>query len=373
MALARSDKSIFSEWWWTVDRWLLASLVLLLSCGAVLTMAATPVVATRLGFPRFYFVHRHLFSLIPSGLLMMGISFLSLRNLRRLALALFVLFIGVMILVPFTGVEVKGARRWISVGSFSLQPSEFVKPALAILTAWALSEKHVNLAFPGNRIAMGLCLLFVGLLAIQPDLGMAYVVFGVWFAQLFTNGLPFFVVGVVLLLAIGGLIGAYFLFPHVAHRIDRFLNPEIGDHYQIGKSLEAFSNGGILGVGPGEGTVKRYLPDAHADFVFSVIGEEFGLIFCLLLVFLYAFIVLRGFAAALREKDTFLSLALVGLLTEFGLQAFINMASTLHLVPTKGMTLPFISYGGSSMVAVGIGMGMVLALTRRRALGEREE
>jgi cell division protein FtsW len=202
---------------------------------------------------------------------------------------------------------------------------------------------------------------------------MAYIVFGVWFAQLFVNGLPFFLVGIVLCLAFAGLASAYFLFPHVANRVDRFLNPEIGDHYQIEKSLEAFGNGGFLGVGPGEGMVKRYLPDAHADFVFSVIGEEFGFVFCAFLVFLYSFIILRGFFIAFREKSTFIALALVGLLGEFGLQAFINMASTLHLVPTKGMTLPFISYGGSSMVAISISTGMVLALTRKRTLGEKEE
>jgi cell division protein FtsW len=277
-----------------------------------------------------------------------------------------------MVLVPFVGSEVKGAKRWINLSGFSLQPSELMKPAFSVLTAWVLSEKHIISTFPGNRIAMGLCIVFIGLLMLQPDLGMAYIVFCVWFAQLFANGLPFFFVGIVGAIAVCGLAGAYSLFPHVSNRIDRFLNPDVGDHYQIEKSLEAFSNGGILGVGPGEGTVKRYLPDAHADFIFSVVGEEFGFVFCVFLVALYTFVLLRGLAIAFQEKNTFVVLALVGLLGEFGLQAFINMASTLHLVPTKGMTLPFISYGGSSMVATGICMGLVLALTRRRALGDKE-
>ncbi|MDR2416775.1 MAG: putative lipid II flippase FtsW [Holosporales bacterium] len=372
MTFARSDGNMFSQWWWTVDRWLLATLFLLLFCGAVFTMAATPVVAMHLGLHRFHFVYRHLIYAVVANVLMIGTSLLSLRGTRRLSLVLFLLMLVLMVLVPLIGLEVKGAKRWVNLAGFSLQPSEFAKPAFAILTAWVLSEKHIISAFPGNRIAMGLCATFVGLLMLQPDLGMACIVFCIWFAQLFANGLPFFLVGIVIVIATCGLTGAYFLFPHVSNRIDRFLNLEVGDHYQIEKSLEAFRNGGILGVGPGEGTVKRCLPDAHADFIFSVIGEEFGFVFCIFLVALYTFIVLRGLAIAFQEKNSFVVLALVGLLGEFGLQTFINMASTLHLVPTKGITLPFISYGGSSMVATSICMGIVLALTRRRALGEKE-
>ncbi|MDR1910713.1 MAG: putative lipid II flippase FtsW [Holosporales bacterium] len=373
MTFARSDGSVLSQWWWTVDRWLLATFVLLLLCGAVFTMAATPAVAMRLELHRFYFVYYHLMYAAISGVVLVGTSLLSLRGTRRLSVVLFLSMLVLMMLVPFFGFNVKGAKRWIQFSSFSLQPSEFMKPSFAILTAWMLSEKHVISTFPGNRIAMGLCVVFVGLLMVQPDLGTACIVFCVWFAQLFVNGLPFLLVGVVGMIAACGLAGSYFLFPHVSNRIDRFFNSAVGDHYQIEKSLEAFSNGRVLGVGPGEGTIKRSLPDAHADFIFSVIGEEFGFVLCMFLVALYTFIVLRGLSIAFREKNSFVVLSLVGLLGEFGLQTFINMASTLYLVPTKGTTLPFISYGGSSMVATSIGMGMVLALTRHRALGEKEE
>jgi cell division protein FtsW len=272
-----------------------------------------------------------------------------------------------LILTLLVGQEIKGATRWISVAGFSVQPSEFAKPFFAVVTAWMLAAQKAEEGIPGTRIAVGLWLALVGLLMLQPDVGQTFVVSSVWGLQLFLAGLS--LVWVVLIAVVGAssLFGAYFVLPHVAARIDAFLDPAAGDRYQIERSLEAFAAGGLLGRGPGEGTVKTLLPDAHSDFIFAVAGEEFGVAVCLVIVGLFAFVVLRGFARLLQEDDLFVLLACTGLLAQFGVQALINMGSALHLIPTKGMTLPFISYGGSSLMALALGMGMVLALTRRRS------
>jgi len=267
------------------------------------------------------------------------------------------------------GAEIKGARRWINLTGFSLQPSEFVKPTFTIVAAWLFAEQKERPRFPGNAISI---VLFVGLVVMlfkQPDLGMAVVVAVVWFAQFFMAGLRLYWAAAGTLVGLAGFAGAYVWLPHVASRINRFLDPAAGDSYQVNRSIEAFANGGLWGRGPGEGTVKDVLPDAHADFVFAVAGEEFGLVVCVIIVGVFAFIVLRGFSRLLQEGNLFVLLSATGLLIQFGLQAVINMASSLHLIPTKGMTLPFLSYGGSSMLALALGMGMMLALTRRRLGG----
>jgi cell division protein FtsW len=251
----------------------------------------------------------------------------------------------------------------------SLQPSEFVKPTFAVVAAWLFSEQKLHPRFPGNLICIALFLVIVAMLIKQPDIGMAGVVAAVWFAQFFMAGMRLYWVAAGALAGLGGLVGAYMYLPHVRIRVDHFLDPSTGDSYQVNRSIEAFANGGLWGRGPGEGTVKDVLPDAHADFVFAVAGEEFGVVVCLAIVALFAFIVLRGFSRMSQEGSLFVLLAATGLLVQFGLQAAINMASSLHLIPTKGMTLPFLSYGGSSMLALGLGMGMMLALTRRRLGG----
>jgi cell division protein FtsW len=293
-------------------------------------------------------------------------SLQSPRMIRRLSLALFVVFTLLLAYTLVGGVEIKGARRWINLPFFSLQPSEFVKPCFAVICAWLFAQHKLTPKFPGHWIAILLFLLVVALLIKQPDLGMAVVVMAVFFAQFFLAGLNLYWIAAS---GVGGgvaLVGAYFALPHVASRVDRFLDPASGDSYQVDRAMDAFMNGGMWGVGPGEGTMKEYLPDAHADFVFAVAGEELGLIVCLVIVALFAFVVLRGFSRLMQENNLFVVLAATGLFVQFGLQAVINMASSLHLMPTKGMTLPFISYGGSSLLALGLGMGMALALTRRR-------
>lgn len=363
---ARTDTSVVGRWWWTVDRWTLAALGLLIGTGTLLILAASPSVAERIGADSFYFVQRQAIYLPAALAVMFAVSLLSPRDVRRLALLGFVVSLLLLVLTPWLGAEIKGARRWLSFGPISLQASEFVKPTFAVVAAWMFAEHRAKEAFPGNVIAILLYGTVVGLLLLQPDFGMTLVVTAVWFTQFFMAGLPMFYVFGLSGLGIGLMIGGYLLLPHVTSRVDRFLDPSSGDTYQVSTSLEAFMNGGLFGVGPGEGRVKDHLPDAHADFIFAVAGEEFGLLACLGIVLLFAFVVLRGFARMLQERDLFVVLASVGLLAQFGLQALINMGSTLRLMPAKGMTLPFISYGGSSLLALALGMGMMLALTRRR-------
>jgi cell division protein FtsW len=367
MNITRIDQSLFGRWWWTVDRWTIFALAALCAFGCVMTLAASPAVAERIGADSFHFV-RHQLALMPMSIaVMFAISLQSPRMVRRIAMIGLALSVLALIATFFVGVDIKGARRWIGAGGLSIQPSEFVKPCFAIVCAWLFAEqKNPDSKIPGNLIAILLYGVVMSLLLLQPDLGQAVLITSIWFVEFYLAGLPILLVVFVAMLGAGGLAGAYYIFPHVHSRIDRFLDPAAGDHYQVNRSMEAFTNGGLWGVGPGEGTVKDYLPDAHADFVFAVAGEEFGLIVCLVIVMVFAFIVLRGFSRLLTERNLYVVLAGTGLLAQFGLQAVINMASTLHLMPTKGMTLPFVSYGGSSLIALGLGMGMVLAMTRRR-------
>jgi cell division protein FtsW len=366
MRFARIDQSQVARWWWTVDRWSLAALGMLIGFGVVMSLAASPPVAERIGYDGLHFVRRHL-AMLPLALgLMFAVSLQPPRTIRRIAVIGFAISLVLLALTFLIGVEIKGARRWINFPGLSLQPSEFVKPTFAVVAAWLFSEQKLRPRFPGNLICLALFLVVVAMLIKQPDIGMAAVVAAVWFAQFFMAGMRLYWVAAGALAGLGGVVGAYMYLPHVRVRVDHFLDPSTGDSYQVNRSIEAFANGGLWGRGPGEGTVKDVLPDAHADFVFAVAGEEFGVVVCLAIVALFAFIVLRGFSRMSQEGSLFVLLAATGLLVQFGLQAAINMASSLHLIPTKGMTLPFLSYGGSSMLALGLGMGMMLALTRRR-------
>ena len=370
MALSRSDDSVLGRWWLTVDRWTLLAVGTLIGFGYVMMLAASPAVAERIHQSRDVFILKQVVFLALAGLVVVGVSLLSPRGVWRLALFGCLAALALTAATLVMGVEIKGARRWISVPGMTVQPSEFLKPCFAVVAAWLLSEGHRVRRFPGMLLAGGVFALIALLLKSQPDMGMLAVVAAVFFTQLFIGGLNLAMVG----LGAGGLVGAaisaYAFFPHVRSRVTRFLDPSSGDSYQVNTALEAFGNGGLLGRGPGEGRIKDVLPDAHADFVFAVVGEEFGMVICLVLLALFGFIVLRGLLRLLAEQDLFIVLASCGLVTSFGLQAFVNMASSLHLIPTKGMTLPFVSYGGSSVLAVALGIGMLLALTRRRARTE---
>jgi len=368
----RDDRSLIGQWWWTVDRWALGAVLAIMAFGVMLTLAASPPAAERIGADSFMFAKRQ-FVFLPLALaLMLFISLGSPRHIRRLAL---LVFCGSVVLLAATfavGVEIKGARRWISVpGLSSVQPSEFVKPSLAVISAWLLAQSRVERRVPGYFLCTLLVVGVLALLILQPDLGMSIVVAAVWAAQLFVVGLPMWVAGFGVIGGAGAMVGAYFAFNHVRSRFDRFLDPSSGDNYQVNTALEAFQNGSLFGRGPGEGTVKAQLPDAHTDFIMAVAGEEFGLLVCILILLLFAFVTLRALSRASKETSLFITLAATGLGVQFGLQAAINMASTIQLIPAKGMTLPFISYGGSSALAMAICVGMLLSLTREHA-GLRE-
>jgi cell division protein FtsW len=366
-AVAQLQTSVVGRWWLSVDRWTLAALATLACVGGVLILAASPPVAERIGVDSFHFARKQL-AVMPFALgVVFAISLLTPKGVRRLAVIGFCIGIALVVATLVFGVEVKGARRWLTVLGLSIQPSEFVKPCFAVVAAWMFSERWKTPGFPGFAVATGLCAGVVLLLLAQPDVGMAAVITAVWGAQFFVAGLPLVWMAILMALGVGAACVAYLAFPHVAHRVDMFLDPQKGDSYQVERAMEAFQAGGLFGRGPGEGIVKNVLPDAHTDFIFAVAGEEFGLVVCLAIVGLFAFIVLRGMIRLVGERDYFVMLASGGLLVQFGLQAVVNIGVNLRLLPTKGMTLPFISYGGSSLLALALGMGMVLALTRREA------
>ncbi|GAA6154898.1 putative lipid II flippase FtsW [Pyruvatibacter sp.] len=365
--LARTDKSAIAQWWWTVDRWTFAALILLLGLGTVMSLAASPAVATRIGLEPYHFFYRHLIYLVPALLIMFGVSLLSPRGVRRLATLIFAGALVLMVATLLIGPEIKGATRWLYVGPFSLQPSEFAKAGFVVVCAWMFAEgSNRESGIPGNTIAAALWVATIGILVLQPDFGQALLVTGTWGALFFLAGIPWIWIVLLASLAMAGAYGAYIMMPHVASRIDRFLDPASGDTYQIDTALDAFSRGGFLGMGPGEGTIKRVLPDAHTDYIYAVTAEEFGALMCLLVLAIFGFVVLRSFARVMGETDKFVQLSACGLAVLFGVQSIINLGVNLNLLPAKGMTLPFVSYGGSSLIALAISMGMLLSLTRRR-------
>lgn len=362
---SRTDRSFLGRWWWTIDRTLLVCFLLLAIMGVVLVTTASPPVAERINLDSYHFLKRHMMFLLPSLVGMGVVSMMPPRMVWRLASIVFILSLFAMLAVLFVGDEIKGARRWIRLFGFSVQPSEFAKVSFAIVSAWFMAQQKEKKKFPGYAVSGGLYLLTVLLIILEPDLGMTMAVTLIWCAQVFLAGFPFRFIAVLTGIVGGGVMLAYHTLDHVHSRIDRFLNPAAGDNYQVEKSIEAIQNGGVFGVGPGQGIIKQSLPDAHADFIFSVGAEEMGLLFVLIILCLYGFILLRGFNRMMDNNNMFCVLAAGGLLTMIGFQAFVHMGSAMNVLPAKGMTLPFISYGGSSLLTVGFAMGAILALTRR--------
>lgn len=370
---ARSDSSLMAKWWWTIDRWLLLIVMIMTVLGIIFVFAASPAVATKIGLSSFYFVKRHMVYLLLGMIILVATSMLDADQIRRLAVAVLLLsLIGIVATLIF-GDQIKGAKRWITILGISLQPTEFLKPALVVLCAWLFNEGKDDKDFPGNKISVGLTAFCIALILLQPDVGTSILIIAVFLGQFLLAGLPILLVGVMGAAGFVGLLGAYFLFPHVAQRIDRFLFAtnidKYAEGYQIDQSLQALHTGGWFGRGPGEGIIKKNLPDAHADFIFSVAGEEFGIVICIALIALFALLILRITVRALQERSFFHLLVVSGLATQIVLQAIINMSSAVHLIPTKGMTLPFISYGGSSILATSFAMGIILGLTRRSVGG----
>jgi cell division protein FtsW len=367
MKLTRTDRSVTAEWWFSVDRAMLGALLMLISIGVLVILAASPPAAHRFGVEPFYFLKRHLMYLGPALVLMIGASMLPPHMIRRAGLLLFLGGLVLMVLALLQGIEKNGAVRWlIFAGGLSVQPSEFAKPGFVILSAWLLAEAVKRPDMPALPMALCLLLSFVGLLVLQPDIGQAGLAVLTWSALFFLAGYSLIWIGLAGLLSIAAFVSAYFTIPHVRERIDGFLF-ESGDTHQTDTAVAAFREGGWFGRGPGEGVITPKLADAYTDYIFAVIAEEFGLIFCLVLVCLYAFIVWRGFRAAARSRDPFIRFALSGLIMLFGFQTLINMAVNVDIAPAKGMTLPFLSYGGSSLTSMALTIGLALGLARRRA------
>ncbi|AVF05995.1 cell division protein FtsW [Devosia sp. I507] len=363
---SRAEKTPLAEWWWSIDRELLGALIMLLAVGMVLSFGASPAVAERIGLDEWHFVIRHALFCLLAIPVMLATSLLNQRQARFVALATLVVMTILLWATLHFGTEVKGARRWISIAGWTIQPTEFVKPAFAVIGAWLFSEYMIHRNVPGRAIATIIMGLLVGALLLQPDLGQTALVMATWAVLLFFSGISWWVI-VGLGGAAGGLlVGGYAFFPHFARRIDSFINPEDGNTYQVDRALQSLMEGGWFGRGPGESVANRLIPDAHADFVFSAAAGEFGIVFCMGLVGLIGFIAIRAMLAAQRQASLFARLAASTLAAQFAMQSGINLAVNLNLMPAKGMTLPFVSYGGTSMIAVAFGMGLMLALTRTK-------
>jgi cell division protein FtsW len=366
MKFDRSKSNIFLNWWWTIDRLTMGAIFLLIAIGFVLLMAASPTVAERIKVPSFHFVQKQLIFYLLGAIIIYAFSVMDIVTLRMVNALCFFVAMVLLVMVQFWGFETKGAKRWIYLGGFSLQPSEVLRPFYAVICAWFLSKGKIQNNYRGELICIIITAIIALFLALEPDFSMILFFGVILAAQLFIAGLP------ILYILISGVLGAvaviagYFAMPHVRNRIDSFLDPSKGESYQSRKSLEAFYNGGFFGTGPGEGQVKEIIPDAHTDFIFPVAGEELGVLVCLFIVFLFGFITLRSLFKMYSEKDLFAILAVSGLMVFFATMAVVNMGVAVGLLPNTGVTLPFISYGGSSMISTCAAMGMVLAFTKKR-------
>jgi cell division protein FtsW len=360
--ISRSDRGSLARWWFTIDRTLLSSVFLLMAIGVLISMAASPPVAQRIGLDSFHFFRGQVFFVFIGAAVALVVSFFDPAMVRRSGLLAFVGSLGLMVLAMRFGPEIKGAHRWIYLGPLNLQPSEIAKPGFVIVTAWLLAERTKRPDMPGHWLAFAAAVLFIGLLVLQPDFGQTALVTLTFFAMLLIFGISWSIVFGLGGVAIAGGLLSYALAPHVASRVNRFLHPDKGDTFQTDTAISAFNNGGVMGAGPGGGVAKMVLPDAHTDFAYAVVGEEFGFTACLGLMGLFFFIIMRVLRRAKSEEDAFAALAMTGLVAMFGFQACINMGVNVGLLPAKGMTLPFISYGGSSLMGTALAMGFILAL-----------
>src|SRR6476659_801406 len=328
--LARDQRTPFSEWWWTVDKLLLAAIIVLILGGVILSLAASPPVATRIGLDPFHFFNRHVLFLLPALPILLGVSFLSPHQIRRAALIVFLVSMVLIVATLLFGPEVKGSRRWITLIGVNIQASESAKPAFVVMAAWLFAESARRPEMPATSMALALLMTLVSLLVMEPDFGQTMLILMVWGALFFIAGMRMIWVLGLAGAATAGLFGAYLFVPHVAGRIKRFMNPASGDTFQVDTAMEAFANGGWFGLGPGEGIAKRSLPDSHTDVVFAGAAEEFGIILCLALVALFAFVVIRTLLRAYASEDMFSRFAASGLAILFGVQAAINMSVNLQ-------------------------------------------
>ncbi len=365
MNITRSDRSQLALWWWTIDRYLLASFFILMMFGILLVMASSQHLAENLNIPSHYFTIRHI---LYGTFCIPIIIFFSILNERQIKI---ICIIGITIttvllfVILFDGEKIKGAQRWFYIGGLSFQPSEIGKPLYVVFNAWLLSLWVEKNRFPGWMWSISSIILLSSLLLLQPDLGMTIVMMLTWGFQLFITGIPLILILCLIIAFPIFMIFSYQHFDHVKIRIDNFLE---GKTYQVSKSLQSFESGGFWGKGPGEGFYKKSLPDAHSDFVFAVAAEEYGALICSVIIIIYGLIIIRSFYYTINNNNLFFILATGGLAFQFGFQTLIHMASNTDLIPTKGMTLPFLSYGGSSLFASAITAGIILSLTKRSNL-----
>ena len=365
MKITRSRKSHISDWWWTIDKVQLGSIVLLIIFGIVLNLAASPPIAEKLSLNQYYFVKRQFLFFILGILVMFFFSFLNLKNLRRLCLIIFITSLITIFFLNIFGTPIKGATRWLDLGIISVQPSEFAKPTFIVLISWFLSESIVK-TVPSKIISLMLYSLFAFGLILQPDIGQTILITLAASIIYFISGMPLIVGFTIFILSLIGIGLSYLYVDHFYQRLNIFFNPSLGDTYQIDTAYNAILQGGWFGVGPGEGVIKNILPDAHTDFIFAVAAEEFGLISCFIIISLFAFIVYRGLSRSLKQENLFAKIATIGLTSLICIQVGITIAVNLGIVPTKGMTLPFISYGGSSALSIAMTFGLILAFTRQK-------
>ncbi len=367
----RRGEPILPKWWRTIDKWTMSCVLILFVIGLLLGLASSPPLAGRNGFDPFHYVERQALFGGLALIAMLMTSMMSPTLVRRLAVLGFLVSFVALAFLPIFGTDFgKGAVRWYSLGFASLQPSEFLKPGFVVVAAWLFAAAQQINGPPGRLWSFALCMAIVGMLVMQPDFGQACLILFGWGVMYFVAGAPMLLlVGMAGAVVLGGMF-AYSNSEHFARRIDGFLNQEVDPTTQLGYATNAIREGGLFGVGVGEGQVKWSLPDAHTDFIIAVAAEEYGLILVLIIIALYSLIVVRSLMRLMRERDMFIRLAGTGLACMFGVQAMINMGVAVRLLPAKGMTLPFVSYGGSSLIAGGIAVGMLLAFTRTRPQGE---
>ena len=362
MLISRSDNSNIALWWWTIDRFLLTLFSILIIVGIFLVMASSQHLAQSFNIFSHYFTLRHILFVIISLPIIFLFSLLNEKQTKAISIIGLIITIFLLLIILIHGSEIKGAKRWIYFSGFSFQPSELCKPFYVIVNAWFLTLWIEGKNFPGWAWSIVSLILISSLLLIQPDVGMTIVIILTWCFQLFITGIPLIIIICLTLAVPLFVILTYHNFDHVKIRIDGFLE---GTTYQVTKSLQSFEFGGFWGTGPGEGFYKKFLPDAHSDFVFAVAAEEYGILICLIIILIYSLVVYRAFSLSFINKSLFFIIAVSGLAFQFGIQTLIHMASNTNLIPTKGMTLPFLSYGGSSMISSAITAGILLSLTRK--------
>jgi len=357
--------NILKKWWIDIDKINFLIVLGIIIFGLMMTATSSPAIAKKINVDKFFFLKKQMIFAAIALVLLVGISFLDQQKIKVFASIALLATIMLLIMVLFFGSEAKGAKRWISILGFTLQPSEFAKTFFIICNAFILQRLHFADWKQKYGISIALYFAILCLLLLQPDFGMTLTLTVLWVVQLFAYGLPLqFICGIAVLGVFGG-IGAYLAFPHVEDRINKFLDS--GEkNYQAERSIDAFVNGSFFGTGPGNGVVKKFIPDAHTDFIFAVVGEEYGIISCAILVIIFAYLITRIIKRALDEEDMFTYLSLCGLMMQFTMQVVVNIGVSLKLLPTKGMTLPFISYGGSSMMSMAICFGLILAFTKRK-------